>query len=105
MGKNLKISILYTAVTAILLGIGYPLFMTAAAQFLFRDQANGQLISSKGVVIGSRLIGQSFTGPSYFHSRPSAAGANGYDATASGGSNLSSTSKKLIDRVHADVTS
>ena len=103
MRKNLYVSILYTAVTGILLGIVYPLVMTGLAQVLFRDRANGQLISYRGAVVGSRLIGQTFTGPGYFHGRPSAAGANGYDATASGGSNYASTNKKLVDRVDADV--
>jgi K+-transporting ATPase ATPase C chain len=105
MRKNLRISILYTVVTGVLLGLVYPLVMTGLAQFLFRDQANGELIANKGVVVGSNLIGQSFTGAGYFHGRPSAAGASGYDATASGGSNYASTNRKLIDRVQADVAS
>lgn len=103
MRKNLLISVLYTAVTGILLGILYPLLMTGLAQALFHSKANGQLIVKNGVTIGSRLIGQDFTGTAYFHSRPSAAGANGYDATASGGSNYGPTNKKYIDRVEADV--
>lgn len=103
MRKNLLISVLYTVVTGVLLGILYPLLMTGLAQTFFHNKANGQLIVKNGVVIGSRIIGQDFTGPAYFHGRPSAAGANGYDATASGGSNYGPTNKKYIDRVEADV--
>ena len=68
-----------TIVTTVLLGLIYPLVVTGLAQLLFRDKANGQLISRNGEVIGSRIIGQAFVGPGYLHSRPSAAG-NGYDA-------------------------
>lgn len=103
MRKNLLISVLYTAVTGVLLGILYPVLMTGLAQVFFHNKANGQLIVKNGVVIGSRIIGQDFTGPAYFHSRPSAAGASGYDATASGGSNYGPTNKKYIDRVKVDV--
>jgi potassium-transporting ATPase KdpC subunit len=103
MRKNLVISILYTVVTGILLGILYPLLMTGLAQVLFRNQANGQLIVQNGVVVGSKIIGQGFTGAGYFDSRPSAAGANGYDPTSSGGSNYGPTNKKYVDRVDADV--
>ncbi len=103
MRKNIVISVLYTIITAALLGIGYPLLMTGIAQALFHNKANGQLISKNGVVIGSRIIGQSFTGSGYFHSRPSAAGTNGYDASSSGGSNYAPTNKKYIDRVDGDV--
>lgn len=104
MRRNIIISVLYTAVTGILLGILYPLLMTGLAQVFFHDQANGQMVVRNGVVIGSRIIGQNFTGAGYFHSRPSAAGTNGYDATASGGSNYGPTNKKYIDRVETDVT-
>jgi potassium-transporting ATPase KdpC subunit len=100
--KNLITSILMTLVTTILLGIAYPLVITGISQVLFHDKANGQLISLNGQVIGSRIIGQPFTGPQYFYSRPSAAG-NGYDATNSGGTNLAPTNKKLIDRVSQDL--
>ncbi len=102
MKKNLIISILMTVVTTVLLGLIYPLVVTALAQLIFRDKANGQLIVKNGQVVGSRLIGQGFSGPGYFHSRLSAAG-NGYDAANSAGSNLGPTNQKLIDRVKADT--
>jgi K+-transporting ATPase ATPase C chain len=102
MKKYIITACLYTAITAVLLGIVYPLAITGIAQLLFRDKANGQLITRNGQVVGSALIGQSFTGAGYFHSRPSAAGT-GYDASASSGSNLGPSSKALIDRVSASV--
>ncbi len=102
--KNLITAILMTIVTTILLGLVYPLTVTGLAQLVFRDKANGQLIRlADGTLIGSRIIGQTFSGPGYFHSRPSASGLTGYDAGASTGSNLGPTNQKLIDRVHADV--
>src|SRR5580698_3877943 len=104
MKKNLTISVLMTIVTTILLGIVYPLVVTGLAQVLFKDKANGQLIVQNGKVVGSRIIGQAFTGPAYFHSRPSNAG-NGYDAANSSGSNLGPTNQSLIDRVKASVAS
>jgi potassium-transporting ATPase KdpC subunit len=102
MKQNLKIAILMTVVTTILLGVIYPLVVTGLAQLLFRDKANGQLIVRNGEIVGSRIIGQAFAGPGYLHSRPSAAG-NGYDAANSGGSNLGPTNRLLIDRVKGDV--
>lgn len=103
MKKNLFISIYMTLATTVLLGIIYPLVVTGLAQWIFPRQANGELIHEHGVLVGSKLIGQPFTSPDYFYSRPSAAGAAGYDASASGGSNLGPTNKVLIDRVAADV--
>ena len=86
MKKNLLIAVWFTLVTTLMFGVLYPLAVTALAQVLFPHQANGQLIEKSGRIVGSTIIGQSFTGPAYFHSRPSNAGA-GYDATSSGGSN------------------
>jgi potassium-transporting ATPase KdpC subunit len=100
--KNLRISILMTIATTILLGVIYPLVVTGLAQVLFHHKANGQLIEKNGTVVGSTIIGQGFSSPGYFHSRPSAAG-NGWDAANSGGSNLGPTNQKLIDRVKGDV--
>lgn len=103
MKKHMTIACLYTLITAIVLGLVYPLVITGLANVTFRNKADGQLIVRNGEVIGSKLIGQPFTGPGYFHSRPSAAG-NGYDASASSGSNLAPTSKMLIDRINTDVS-
>lgn len=102
MKQNLKIAILMTIVTTVLLGVIYPLVVTGLAQVLFHDKANGQLLTRDGTVVGSRIIGQGFSSPGYLHSRPSFAG-NGYDAANSNGSQYGPTNQKLIDRVNADV--
>jgi potassium-transporting ATPase KdpC subunit len=103
MKKHLLTAILMTIATTVLLGVLYPLLVTVLARLFFPTQADGNLIPRNGVVVGSRLIGQPFTGPGYFHSRPSAAGAAGYDASASSGSNLGPTNAQLIARVNGDV--
>jgi len=100
--RNLVVAILMTVVTTVILGIIYPLAITAIAQVAFPVQANGQLIERGGKVVGAKLIGQGFSSPGYFRSRPSAAGT-GYDAANSAGSNLGPTNKKLIDAVKANV--
>jgi potassium-transporting ATPase KdpC subunit len=102
MKKNIITAVLMTVVTTVLLGVGYPLLVTLLAR-LMPDQADGQLISRNGTIIGSRIIAQPFTGAAYFHPRPSMAGNNGYDPTNSGGSNYGPTNQKLIDRVKAEV--
>jgi K+-transporting ATPase ATPase C chain len=103
MKKNLLTSIWMTLATTILFGLIYPLVVTGLAQLLFPRKANGELIRKDGQIVGSTLIGQGFSSPGYFHSRPSAAG-NGWDAANSAGSNLGPTNQKLIDRVKGDVT-
>jgi len=100
MKKNLITSIWMTLATTVLLGVIYPLVITALAQVLFPKKANGQLIEANGKVIGSRIIAQAFTSSRYFHPRPSAVN---YDAANSNGSQLGPTNQKLIDRVQADV--
>jgi potassium-transporting ATPase KdpC subunit len=97
-----KISIRFTLLTTLLLGLGYPLMITGIAGALFPHQASGSLILHNGKVIGSSLLAQSFTADRYFHPRPSAAG-NGYDATASGGSNFAQSSAKLVARIQGDI--
>src|SRR5271169_105328 len=106
MKKNLLISIWMTLATTVLLGILYPLVVTLLAQWAFPRQANGEIIHVGGKMVGSSLIGQPFTSAGYFHSRPSAAGAAGYDPDASSGgaSNLGPTNSALITRVNGDVT-
>jgi potassium-transporting ATPase KdpC subunit len=103
MKKHLLNAVLMTIATTVLLGIVYPLLVMGLARLFFPAQASGELIHRNGVLIGSRLIGQPFTGPGYFHSRPSAAGAAGYDASASAGSNLGPTNAQLVARVNGDV--
>ena len=100
--QNLIAATLMTIVTTVLLGLVYPLIVTGLAQVIFPDKANGQLIERNGKVVGSRIIGQGFSSPGYFHARPSAAGM-GYDAANSAGSNLGPTNKKLVDAVKANV--
>jgi potassium-transporting ATPase KdpC subunit len=102
MKKNLITAVLMTLVTTVLLGILFPLAVTGLAQVLFPNNANGQLLTRNGQVVGSRLIGQSFSSPGYFHSRPSSAGT-GYDAGNSSGSNLGPTNQSLIARVQGDA--
>lgn len=97
-----KTSILFTVVTAVLFGLGYPLVMTGVAHVLFPRQADGSLILHDGQVVGSELIAQSFTSDRYFHPRPSAAG-NGYDAQNSGGSNLAQSNAALVKRIQGDI--
>jgi K+-transporting ATPase ATPase C chain len=102
MKKNLLIALWFTLVTTLMFGVLYPLAVTGLAQVLFPARANGQLIERNGKIVGSKIIGQSFTGLGYFHSRPSSAGT-GYDPTSSSGSNLGPTNTILIERVKTDV--
>jgi len=103
MKHQFLIALRITVVTTVLLGVAYPLVVTGLAHWLFPAKAEGQLIRKDGVVIGSRVIGQPFADDKYFHGRPSAAGANGYDAGNSGGSNLGPTNAQLMERVGADA--
>jgi K+-transporting ATPase ATPase C chain len=103
MRRHLDTAIRMTILTAIVLGLLYPLAITGVAQLVFPGAANGSLVKADGRVVGSALIAQDFTRPGYFWPRPSAAGANGYDAMASSFSNLGPTNRALIDRVKAGV--
>ena len=98
--KQLRPAILLTFVFIVVTGLVYPGIVTAVAKVVFPNQASGSLVTANGQVIGSRLIGQQFTQPWYFHPRPSAAG-DGYDATASGGTNKGPTDRKLADTLIA----
>lgn len=102
MKENLRIALLMTLVTTVIFGLAYPLGVTGLAQLLFPSQANGSLIQVNGRLVGSALLGQSFTSPQYFYSRPSGAGT-GYDASQSGATNLGPTNRQLLERVKADV--
>ncbi len=98
----LKTSLRYTLITTVLLGLAYPMAITGLAQLLFPHQASGSLVIKDGRIIGSSLLGQSFTSDKYFHPRPSAAG-NGYDAANSGGSNLAQSNRTLVTRIQGDI--
>jgi K+-transporting ATPase ATPase C chain len=103
MLRQLSQAFRFTLLMTVLTGLIYPGVVTALCQILFPRPANGSLLEVNGKVVGSTLLGQNFSKPEYFHPRPSAAGNDGYDATASSGSNLGPTNQKLIDRIKADI--
>jgi potassium-transporting ATPase KdpC subunit len=103
MWSQVSAAVRMTLVFTVLTGLVYPAAVTGVAEALFPARAHGSLLTAGGRVVGSALIGQNFSRPEYFHPRPSAAGPDGYDATASGGSNLGPTNRRLIDRVAAAV--
>src|ERR1700752_1085184 len=96
LSKHIYPAVMMMLIFTVITGVIYPFLVTGLSQVLFKNQAQGSLIEKNGEIIGSRLIGQAFTKPGYFHSRPSAAG-NGYDSMASGGTNYGPTNKKLLD--------
>lgn len=103
MLKHLRPAATLLLLFTLLTGVIYPAVTTALAHALFAEHAQGSLLHRDGQVVGSALIGQTFSEPRYFHGRPSAAGAAGYDAAASSGSNYGPTSKALADRIAADL--
>jgi K+-transporting ATPase ATPase C chain len=102
MKRELILALRFTVVTTLVFGLIYPLGLTGVSKLFFPRQAAGSLVEKNGQVVGSKLIGQSFSSDKYFHARPSAAG-NGYDASTSSASNLAPTNQALVDRVKSDV--